>query len=165
LLAFDDKLLVGLRQFLEWSIDIDLFASAGAHKILLRFAKLIPAKNTDRALFDRQRAIGNRFIQIDRDRATEPAAFRTRAKRIVEREKSRRWLTNIQIAMRAMPTGAERMRDEGRRLKVFEKIDFPFSESESGFERFNQSRAIFISDLDSVLNDLDARAESLDLRV
>ena len=52
LFTFYDEILVGLRQFLEWHIDIDLFAGAGPEQILLRFAKLGPAKNSHYPLLD-----------------------------------------------------------------------------------------------------------------
>ena len=78
-LAVDDEVLIRLRQFFEWKMDIDLFASACAQQILLRFAHFLTAKNADRALGDRKRTIGNCAIEIDRDGAAEAAAFRTRA--------------------------------------------------------------------------------------
>src|SRR5437660_1409154 len=61
-LPFDNELLIGLRQFLEWNVDVDLFPSAGAQQIFLRLAKFLAAKNPDGILLDGQRAIGNRFI-------------------------------------------------------------------------------------------------------
>src|SRR5260370_41273068 len=54
LLAIDDELLIGLRQFVERNIDIDLVAGAGAKEILLRFTEFVTAKNANYALFDRQ---------------------------------------------------------------------------------------------------------------
>jgi len=81
---------------------------ARAKQIFLRFAKLGPAKNAHDAVFDRETAIRNRFVEINRDRATESAAFRTRAERIVETEETGSRWANIEIAMRAMPTSGER---------------------------------------------------------
>ena len=52
LLPFDDEILIGLRQFFERHIDIDLFAGTGPEQVLLRFAKLSPAKNSHHALLD-----------------------------------------------------------------------------------------------------------------
>src|SRR4030095_7596022 len=52
LLACDDEILIGLGQFLEGHVDIDLFASAGSEQVLLRFAKFSPAKNSHHALLD-----------------------------------------------------------------------------------------------------------------
>ena len=86
LLAFDDEILIGLRQFLERHIDIDLFARAGPEQVLLRFAKLIAAKNSHHALLDTQIAIRNRFVQIDRNRASKSAAFGTGTEWIVKAE-------------------------------------------------------------------------------
>ena len=54
LLAVDDEVLVGLRKFLEWDIDVDLLPGAGPEQIFLRFAKFLTAENADHALFDRQ---------------------------------------------------------------------------------------------------------------
>src|SRR5205085_129956 len=107
------EILVGFRQLLERRPDIDLFARAGPHQVALRFPHFFAAKNADRALRDRERAIGDGLVQIDRNRPAEPAAFRTGAERIVEAEKARRWRADIEIAMGAMPAGGERMRDEG----------------------------------------------------
>ena len=108
-LAVDDEILIGFRQFLEWNANVDLFPGAGAQQILLRFAEFVAAKNAHDAFFDAEAAIRNRLVQIDRDGATEAAAFRTRAERIVETEKTRRRRANVDVAMRAMPAGGERM--------------------------------------------------------
>ena len=62
LLAVDHKILIGFGQFLERDIDVDLFPGSRAKEIFLRFAKLVPTKDANDALFDRQRAIGNRFV-------------------------------------------------------------------------------------------------------
>ena len=86
-LAVDDEILIGFRQFFERKIDVDLFASAGAQQILLRFAQFLAAKNAHRALRDLKATIGNRAVQIDRDGSAEAAAFRTRAERIIKTEK------------------------------------------------------------------------------
>ena len=51
-LAFDDEILIGLRQFLERNVDIDLFAGTGPEQVLLRFTKLSAAKNSHHALLD-----------------------------------------------------------------------------------------------------------------
>src|SRR5438128_4240975 len=105
LLALNDEILIGLRQFLERCIDIDLFAGAGPEQVLLRFAKLGPAKNSHHALLDTQTPIRNRFVKIDRNRAPKSAAFGTRAEWIVEAEKPGTRRTNVEIAMGAMPAG------------------------------------------------------------
>src|SRR5581483_1621057 len=41
-LAFDDEVLVGLWQLVEWDVDVDLFARACPQQILLRFANSAP---------------------------------------------------------------------------------------------------------------------------
>src|SRR5437763_125720 len=51
--AVDDKVLIGLGQFLERNIDVYLFAGAGPEQIFLRFTKFVPTKNADDPLFDR----------------------------------------------------------------------------------------------------------------
>src|SRR5438552_18204358 len=107
-LTVNDKILIGLGQFLERPMHIDLLAGTGTQQILLRFAHFLPAKNAHHSLRDRERPVRDRAIQIDRDRAAEPAAFRAGAKRIVETEKSRARRSNVEIAMRAVPAGRER---------------------------------------------------------
>src|SRR5437899_11879108 len=97
-LPVDDKILVSLGQFLETPMHIDLLAGTGTQQILLRFAHFLPAKNAHHSLRDRERPVRDRAIQIDRDRAAEPAAFRAGAKRIVETEKSRARRSNVEIA-------------------------------------------------------------------
>ncbi len=42
-------------------------------------------------------------------------------------------------------------------------VYFSFSKSQSCFDSFNQARASFLRNRDSILNDLNARAESFDL--
>ena len=108
LLAFDDEVLIRFWQFLEWNVNIDLFAGAGPEQIFLRFAKLSAAKNSHDALFNIQTAIRNRLVQINRNGSAEPAAFGTRAQRIIETKEAGCWRTNVEIAMRAMPAGGER---------------------------------------------------------
>src|SRR5438128_12067185 len=107
-LTVNDEILIGLGQFLERPMHIDLLAGTGTQQILLRFAHFLPAKNAHHPLRDREGSVRNRAIQIDRDGATEPTAFRTRAKWIIEAEKPRRRRTDVEIAMRAVPAGGER---------------------------------------------------------
>ena len=57
-------------------MDIDFLAGAGAEQVLLRLAHFFAAENAHRALRDVERAIGNRAIEIDRDRAAEAATLR-----------------------------------------------------------------------------------------
>ena len=118
LLAVDDEFLIGLRQFLERDVDVDLFPRAGAQQILLRLAELLAAKNTDGSLLDAETAIGDRLVQINRDGATESATFRARAERIVETKKTHARRTNIDIAVRTMPAGGKRMRDGPSRTGI-----------------------------------------------
>src|SRR2546423_5578269 len=107
--AVDHKILVRFRQVLEWNPDVDLVPCAGAHQVALRFTHFFAAKNPDRALRDRKRAVRNRLVQIDRDCATKTAALGTGAERIVETEEAGRWRPDIEIAMGAMPAGRIRM--------------------------------------------------------
>src|SRR2546423_1694554 len=105
--AVNYEVLIGFRQVLERDPNIDLFPRAGPHQVALRFTHLFAAENPDRPLRDRQRAVRDRLVQVDRDGAPESAAFRTGAERIVKAEKSRSRRTNIEIAMGAMPAGGE----------------------------------------------------------
>ena len=50
--TFDHEILVCRGQFLERHVDVDLFASAGAQQILLRFAKLRAPKDAYHALLN-----------------------------------------------------------------------------------------------------------------
>ena len=43
-----------------------------------------------------------------------------------------------------------------------DNVDSVFAETQRNLDRFGQARTIFIIDRDAVLNDLNARAESLD---
>src|ERR1041384_1054983 len=92
--AFNDELLISFRQFLEWNVDVDLFAGRGAEQIFLRFAEFLAAKNAHRALLDRQRPVRNRLVQIDSNRAPELDTLSKRAERIIETEKTWRRLAN-----------------------------------------------------------------------
>src|SRR4029450_8353031 len=100
--------LIGLRQFLERYIDIDLFAGAGPEQVLLRFAKLSTSKNSDHALFDTQTAVRNRFVKVDRNGAAKSAAFGARPEGIIETEEPGTRRTNVEIAMGAMPAAGGR---------------------------------------------------------
>ena len=51
-LAVDYEILVGLRQFLEGPMQIDLLARARPNQIALRFAKLLALKRAHHALRD-----------------------------------------------------------------------------------------------------------------
>ena len=106
-LAVDDEVLIGLRQFFEWNIDIDLFACARSKQILLRFAKLGAPKNAHRTLFDAETSIGDRLVQVDGDGPAEAAALRTCAERVIKTEKTWRWRANVEIAPSAMPASGE----------------------------------------------------------
>src|SRR4029077_10966967 len=89
-------------------VDIDLVAGTSKQQILLRFAHFLPAKNAHHPLRDREGAVWDRTIQIDRDGAAEAAAFRAGAQRVVETEKSRARRSNVEIAMGAVPAGEKR---------------------------------------------------------
>src|SRR5205823_12013413 len=180
-LAVNDKILIGLGQFLERPMHIDLLAGTGTQQILLRFAHFLPAKNAHHPLRDREGSVRNRAIQIDRDRAAEPAAFRAGAKRIVETEKSRARRSNVEIAMRAVPAGRKRkfttcsggrvgrsLQNSRRHTCLHTKrddVDLALTESKRRLDGLSQSCAIFFRDDDAVLNDLNARAEAFDFSV
>ena len=122
-------------------------------------------------------AIWNRLVQIDRDRPAKAAAFRTRAERIIETESpgvggrissrnarnASRWRKEIRDCGSAI---ADRLRSSHWTcaLGVFRRndIDLAFAESQRGFDRLDQARAIFLADRDAILNDLHARAEPFD---
>src|SRR5439155_6293557 len=180
-LPVDDKILVSLREFLEWCVDIDLLAGTSAQQILLRFAHFLPAKNAHHPLRDRARAVRDRAIQIDRNGAAEAAAFRAGTKRIVETEKSRARRSNVEIAMRAVPAGRKRkfttcsggrvgrsLQNSRRHTCLHTKrddVDLALTESKRRLDGLSQSCAIFFRDDDAVLNDLNARAEAFDFSV
>ena len=107
-LSVDHEVLIRFRQFLEWNVDVDLFARAGSKQIFLRFTKLGTAKGPHHALLDGQAAIRNCTIEIKRNGATESAAFGTGTERIVETKEAWSRRPNVEIAMRAMPAGGER---------------------------------------------------------
>src|SRR4051812_487310 len=103
-----------------------------------------------------------RTVQIDADRSTEPAAVWTSAKRVIEAEQACRRRPNVQIAMRAMPTGRERM----LLLRLcLDDVDAIFSKTQSCLERFSNTRTILVSDRNPILDDLHARAESINFCV
>src|SRR5438132_11805925 len=107
--AVDHKILIGFRQILERNANVDLVPRTGAYQIALRFTHLFAAENPDGALRDRERPIGNRLVQIDRDRPAKTTALRAGAERIIEAEKSGRRRTDVEIAVGAMPAGGGRM--------------------------------------------------------
>ena len=94
-LAFDNEILIGLGQFLERQINIDLFARAGTEQILLRFAKLGTAKNAHHTLFNGQAPIRDGLVKVDRNCAPKAATLRTRAEWIIKSEKTGRRRANI----------------------------------------------------------------------
>ena len=51
-LALDDKLLIGLGQFVERNVDIDLFSRAGPQQIFVGLTKLFPPKDAHHAFLD-----------------------------------------------------------------------------------------------------------------
>src|SRR5438034_2290998 len=108
-LTVNDEILIGLGQFLERPMHINLLSGAGTQQVLLGFAHFLPPKNAYHPLCDREGSVRNCAIQIDRNRAAEPPAFRTGAKWIIETEKPRGRRADVEIAMRAVPAGGERM--------------------------------------------------------
>src|SRR5207244_11273756 len=93
-----------------WNVHADRLARAGPQQSCLRVATRSAAKNSHDGVFNTETAIRNRFVQINRKGAAEPAAFRTRGQRIIETKEAGCWRTNVEIAMRAMPAGGERER-------------------------------------------------------
>src|SRR5262245_45427601 len=62
--------------------------------------------------------------------------------------------------MRAMPAGRERVL---LLLLRIDNVDLSLAEAERGLDRFDDPRAILVGDFDPVLDDLNTRAEPLDL--
>src|SRR5438094_7646794 len=118
-LTVNDEILIGLGQFLERPMHIDLLAGTGTQQVLLGFAHFLPAKNAHHPLCDGEGSVRKRAIQIDRNRAAESTAFRTGAKWIIEAEKARGRRADVEIAMRAVPAGGERkfVTCSGRRVR------------------------------------------------
>ena len=116
LFAFDNEVLIGLGQFLEGHIDVDLLARACPKQIFLRFAKLGAAKNAHHALFDTQATVGNRFVKIDRNGAAESSTFRARAERIIETEQPGCGRADVEIAVGTVPAGGEGKSCSGGRV-------------------------------------------------
>ena len=105
LFPVDDKFLVGLRQFLERKVDVDLLPRTRPQQILLRLAEFFAAKNAHLALLDAEIPVRDRLVQIDRNRPAKAAALRTSSKRIIKTEETGRGRPYVDVAMRAMPTG------------------------------------------------------------
>src|SRR5213076_3537602 len=55
-LTVNDEILIGLGQFLERPMHIDLLAGTGTQQILLGFAHFLPAKNAHHPLCNRERS-------------------------------------------------------------------------------------------------------------
>src|SRR6266853_536114 len=144
------RLRVVTSTLTAWTFHIRAVATeqdAHVHLVSLRF---LPAKNAHHPLCNRERAVRDRAIQIDRDGAAEAAAFRAGAKRIVETEKSRARRSNVEIAMRAVPAGREgkfttcsggrvgrSLRNCRRHTRLHRKrndIDFAFTKAQRGFD-------------------------------
>ncbi len=169
-LAFDDEVLVGLWQLVEWDVDVDLFARACPQQILLRFAKLGSAENAHGALPDAEAAIRDRLVQIDGNGAAKPAAFRTGAQRVVETEQPRCRRPNVEVAICAVPAGGERnfgwfAADAGSIGVEHDYVEPALAKTERRFDCLDQSAAVFIGNCDSILNYLDAGAEAFDIRL
>ena len=70
--------------------------------------------------------------------------------------------------MRAMPTGGGwhfGFRIAACLYSRRNDVDFTFPKTQSSFDRFHKTRAIFWIDRDSVLNDLHASTEPFDFRI
>src|SRR4029078_993290 len=90
------------------TVHIEFTCRRRAQKITLAFTSVLTPKRFDRAVAQTEAAVRNGSFEIDADGATKSATPRTGAEGIVEAEKPGRGRTDVEIAMRAMPPGAER---------------------------------------------------------
>src|SRR5262249_7529407 len=114
----------------------DFLCRGAAHEVALAFAAVLGLERLHHALRDAQRTIGNRAHEIERDRAAEAAARRTRAMWMIEAEQTRRRRGDIEIAVRAVPAGGEGESEVGSRKS---EVDLSFAEPQCDLDGFGET--------------------------
>ena len=160
-LAFEHPLLIALGQIVEWRLHINFLSLCAAHHVALTVCAALGLERFHAAVGETQRAVGNRALEIDRDRAAEPAARRARAERMIESEQARRGRSDVHVAVCAMPAGAVRMPEAGVRMA---NRELATAEPERVFDGLGEPRAAFLGNGHAILNHLDDRWQTLCLR-
>ena len=149
-LAFDDPVLVGLRQIFERAVQVDVVATRVADEVGLAFLRHAALKRAHHAFGERARPVGDNALPVKADDTSEAAAFRAGAERMVEAEEPRGGWPDIQVAPGAVPSGGERVTFVGSGV---DEKNAPFAEAQSGFNGFGQAR--FVRGGEAVLNDVN----------
>ena len=110
--AFDDPALVLGGKLTERHVHRNFAHLAELLQIALAFGAHAGAPGFDRALGQRQRAVGNGEFVVNRDRAAKAFASRARAERVVEAEEGRGGVGVFDVALGAVEVVAEALRVE-----------------------------------------------------
>src|SRR5207244_2648159 len=112
-IAIDDPLLPFFRKPVERHIRGRLSDFAEFHQVILALGAVAAEPRFDDTLRQRFGAVGQRQVVVDPDDASEAAAGRAGAERMVETEQGRRGLTIFDVALRAVKAIAEMKRRNG----------------------------------------------------
>ena len=110
----------------------------------------------------RERAVGNGEVVVNRDGAAKAFAGRARAERMVETEQGRGWLAVFEVAGGAVQAVAEKARGwrmEDARME-FPNRQFAFAEMVGLFAGFDETGAGGGRELEAVLNDRECGMRS-----
>ena len=105
--AVDHPVLLGLRQLVERAHRVDVLRPRAAHEIALALRAVLGLERLHHAERDAQRRVGDRPHDVEPDGPPKAATRRTRAVRMIETEQARRRRSDVDVAVRAMPTGGE----------------------------------------------------------
>ena len=109
-IAVDDPVLPLYRKLIERQIGRRLADFAKLHQVLLALDAVAAAPRFDNTFGQGFRAVGQREVVVNRDRAAKPAAGRAGAERVVEAEQGWRWFAVLDVALGAVKAVAEMKR-------------------------------------------------------
>ena len=156
-LAVHHPILIGLGQVLEGLVHIHFPQGRGAQQIALASLRLGGLERLHHPGGEGERAVRHDAVPIKADDAAEAFAIRTSAERIIEGEEPGAGRADIEVAMRAMPAGGERMLDFR-----FGILDCYLSgpEAKGGFDGFGEAGTVFRGDFNTILEDRHHRGQA-----
>ena len=147
--AFAEKhpALIGLGELGKGRFDVELSGRRTPQQVPLALRAVLGLEGFDGALSQTQASIGNRAVQVDRDRAAKPAASRAGAHGMVETEQPGGGRSDVHVAVGAMPA-----RGKGHHGVRQKKRDLSLSKPEGRLHRLAQARPVFFHHADPVLD-------------
>lgn len=160
--AFDEPLAVFLGVVFEGEVEVDMTGFGALDEVLLAFGVGVAGEGFDQSFVDAEGFIGHGLGEVEREGASETPAGGAGSDGVVKGEEAGGGGGQFEVAVGAVPGGAERFEIQDLRFEIGEGDgDGAFAEMEGDFESFDEAGFVGGGELDAVLDDLDLGGEFL----